>query len=535
MDFSSYADARSALEQNETSCEALVSSFLGVIEERNPFLNAFLAVDRDGALETARRLDEEIASGKMRPLTGLVLGVKDVINVEGAQTTCGSHMLENFISLYNATAVQRLVDAGVIIIGKLNCDEFAMGSSNENSYFGPVRNPADTDHVPGGSSGGSAAAVAAGMCHVALGTDTGGSIRQPAALTGIVGLKPTYGRVSRFGLVAYASSFDVIGPMARTIEDAAAVLGVMAGHDPKDSTSAPVEVPDYELDRDEDLSGVTVGIPKEYVGEGLDGGIRAKLDRAVERLKSRGASIRDVTLPHTPYGIATYYILATAEASSNLARYDGVRYGHRADEAAVRKELEEDQRQLEEALETATASGDGAAIEGAQKQLDLLDSPLQRLYSQTRAEGFGPEVRRRIMLGTYVLSSGYYDAYYNRAQRVRKLISSDFESAFEDVDVLLTPATPAPAFKLGEKVDDPLEMYLSDVYTVRTENREPRTENREPRTENREPRTENREQPDTGHRMLKRSRRKVQTLPPSSCRRLSRPMPCLKRSARASR
>jgi aspartyl-tRNA(Asn)/glutamyl-tRNA(Gln) amidotransferase subunit A len=466
MPRSSYAEDRSALERNETSCESLVSSFLEDIESRNGELNAYLHVGADEALQRAGTLDDEIASGLWRPLTGLVLGVKDVICVKGVQTTCGSRMLESFESLFTATAVDRLVEAGAIVIGKLNCDEFAMGSSNENSYFGPVRNPAHPDYVPGGSSGGSAAAVAAGLCHVALGTDTGGSIRQPASLSGVVGLKPTYGRVSRFGLVAYASSFDVIGPMANSVEDCAAVLKVMAGHDKRDSTSAPVEVPAYDGSANGDLSGMLIGLPEEYLQEGLDDGIRVIFDETVEVLQQKGAKIQPVSLPHTRFGIATYYILATAEASSNLARYDGVRYGYRADESSVRAELDDETRTLELAVEEARAGGDERQVDELVDQLDGLDSPLQRLYSQTRSEGFGPEVRRRIMLGTYVLSSGYYDAYYGRAQRVRRLISDDFKAAFEQVDALLTPATPTPGFKIGEKIDDPLEMYLSDVYTV---------------------------------------------------------------------
>ncbi len=440
MRYPTYAAARLALEQNETSCEALVSSFLAVIEAENEALNIFLSVDAEGALERAHELDQERAEGHLRPLTGLVMGIKDVICIQGQQATCGSRMLEGFTSLYDATAVDRLRKAGAVFIGKLNCDEFAMGSSNENSYFGPVRNPHDPAYVPGGSSGGSAAAVAAGMCHATLGTDTGGSIRQPAAFCGVVGLKPTYGRVSRLGLVAFASSFDAIGPFAHSVEDVAVVLQAMAGVDPWDSTSAPVAVPDYTIPLNAGVSGLRIGLPQEYYAEGLDAGIRAVLDAQVMALKAAGAEIQEVSLPLTRYGIATYYILTTAEASSNLARYDGVRYGHRADIQAVRRAWEADP--------------------------DAEDALLQRWYAQTRAEGFGPEVKRRIMLGTYVLSAGYYDAYYGKAQQVRTLIRQDFERVFEEVDLLLTPATPTPAFKLGSKTQDPLEMYLSDVYTV---------------------------------------------------------------------
>ena len=439
MTYRTYADARAALERHETSCHALVSSFLRRIEARNDELNAFLEVDAEGALDRARSLDAEHAEGRLRPLAGLVLGVKDVIALHDRQLTCSSRMLASFVSLFDATAAARLLDAGAIPIGKLNCDEFAMGSSNENSAFGPVRHPDDPAYVPGGSSGGSAAAVAAGLCHAALGTDTGGSIRQPAALCGVVGLKPTYGRVSRLGLVAYASSFDCMGPLTHSVEDAAALLEVMAGVDPWDSTSAPEPVPDYRAAIGRSVEGLRVGLPGEYYTDGLDDGVREHVGRAAAALEAAGAELRPISLPHTRYGIATYYILATAEASSNLARYDGVRYGHRADLDAVRR--------------AHADADDGEAL-------------LERFYSQTRAEGFGPEVKRRIMLGTYVLSAGYYDAYYRKAQQVRALIRRDFERAWEQVDVLLTPATPAPAFKIGEKTADPLEMYLSDIYTV---------------------------------------------------------------------
>ncbi|MDX1548494.1 MAG: Asp-tRNA(Asn)/Glu-tRNA(Gln) amidotransferase subunit GatA [Rhodothermales bacterium] len=436
MPHPTFADARRALENDETSCEALVSSFLERIEADDGRLNAFIDVDDEGALHHARYLDAQRARGQDRPLAGLVLGVKDVLCIKNRRVTAGSKMLADFESLYDATVIERLREAGAIFIGKTNCDAFAMGSSNENSHFGPVKNPLDEARVPGGSSGGSAAAVAAGMCHAALGTDTGGSIRQPAAFCGVVGLKPTYGRVSRYGLVAYASSLDCIGPLGHSVEDVAVLLGTLAGADPNDATSAPVAVPDYRKALTGSVEGVRIGLPKEYFADGLDDGIRQRIEAVVEGLKARGAEVREVSMPHTAYGIATYYVLATAEASSNLARYDGVRYGYRADEEAVRERLEEG------------------------------ESLLERLYTQTRTEGFGTEVKRRIMLGTYVLSSGYYDAYYGRAQRVRTLIRSDFDRAFESVDVLLTPATPTPPFALGSKTDDPLAMYLSDVYTV---------------------------------------------------------------------
>jgi aspartyl-tRNA(Asn)/glutamyl-tRNA(Gln) amidotransferase subunit A len=466
MEYKTFAEAHQALDQGETSCEALVSSFLERIEAKNEELNAFIEVDRDGALNHARYLDSQRERGNARPLAGLILGVKDTICIRNQTVTCGSRMLADFTSLYDATAIQRLRDAGAIFIGKTNCDEFAMGSSNENSHFGPVRNPADPDRVPGGSSGGSAAAVAAGFCHAALGTDTGGSVRQPAAHCGVVGLKPTYGRVSRYGLVAFASSFDVIGPMGRSVEDVATLLNTIAGQDEKDSTSAPVEVPDYTKALTGDVAGLHIGLPEEYFADGLDAEIRQMIEARVDQLREAGATVKEVSLPHADYGIATYYILATAEASSNLARYDGIRYGHRADLEQTRQAIREDKQALESELATAESDGNDARVTELQAELDEQNSVLEHLYVMSRSEGFGDEVKRRIMLGTYVLSSGYYDDYYEKAQRVRTLIRNDFDRAFDEVDVLLTPATPTPAFELGSKTDDPLEMYLSDVYTV---------------------------------------------------------------------
>ncbi|CAN5465460.1 amidase family protein [soil metagenome] len=451
MDSLSFSAARRALDAGETTVERLVRECLARIEARNGDLNAFLFTDRDGALEAARKLDARVSAGEtLPPLAGMTVGVKDTICVLGMPTTCASRMLENYRPLFDATAVARLRDAGAIILGKLNCDEFAMGSSSETSYFGPVRNPINGEYVPGGSSGGSAAAVAAGMCHVALGSDTGGSIRQPAAFCGVVGLKPTYGRVSRFGLVAFASSFDTLGPLAHTISDIAAVMDVIAGPDQNDSTSAPVPVSERGFRSaltggpEELIAGLRVGLPREYFGEGLDLSIRTAVEERAEALEAGGASVVEVSLPHTEYGIAAYYVLTTAEASSNLARYDGVRFGHRADDSEVRRSV---------AMERENAGSSEESV-------------VERMYSQTRTEGFGTEVKRRIMLGTFVLSSGYYDAYYDRAQRVRTLIRQDFEHAFAKVDVLMSPASPTPPFLVGEKTEDPLAMYLSDVYTV---------------------------------------------------------------------
>jgi len=467
MEYPTYAETRRALDAGETTCEAVVSSCLDQIDAHDDEINAFTTVDRDGALNHARYLDSQRERGNPRPLAGLVLGVKDNICIRGYPVTCGSRMLEDFSSLYDATVIKRLREAGAIFIGKTNCDEFGMGSSNETSHFGPVRNPLDRERVPGGSSGGSAAAVAAGMCHAALGSDTGGSVRQPSAFCGLVGLKPTYGRVSRYGLVAYASSFDVIGPMARSAEDVATLLNVLAGEDPNDSTSAPVDVPNYSDALTGDVEGLRVGLPKEYVAvDGLDPDIREMVEGTVEQLEARGASVEEVSLPHTEYGIGTYYLLATAEASSNLARYDGVRYGHRADLEETKRDVRERRQRLKNQLSTARTQGDDARATELEAQLEEEQDTLDALYTRTRTEGFGDEVKRRIMLGTYALSAGYYDKYYEKAQRVRTLIRNDFDRAFEEVDVLATPTTPTPPFRLGEKTDDPLEMYLNDIYTV---------------------------------------------------------------------
>jgi aspartyl-tRNA(Asn)/glutamyl-tRNA(Gln) amidotransferase subunit A len=420
------ASVRAALQARKISARELTSDFYARIDKRNPELNAFLTLSPERAFAQADRMDAAIArSEDLPPLAGVPLAVKDVISTKGIRTTCGSKILEHYVPPYDATAVERLEKAGAVILGKTNCDEFAMGSSNENSAYGPVRNPIAPYRVPGGSSGGSAAAVAGGLAVVALGTDTGGSIRQPGAYCGIPALMPTYGRVSRYGLIAFASSLDRIGPFATTSDDAAMVMSIIAGRDENDSTSASVQVDDYAAEIAKPLSGVRIGIPEDYFGEGLDGEVREKVQAGIALLERLGCKRIPLHMPHTDYAIATYYIIATAEASSNLARYDGVRYGLR--------------------------------VPGA---------TLAEMYRRTRERGFGAEVKRRIMLGTYALSAGYYDAYYLRAQKVRSLIARDFSDAFQKVDAIITPTAPTPAFRLGEKTADPLQMYLADIYTV---------------------------------------------------------------------
>jgi aspartyl-tRNA(Asn)/glutamyl-tRNA(Gln) amidotransferase subunit A len=418
---------RSSIARGERTAMAVAESFYSTIEKEDPAIGAYLTLSRDRALSKAAQIDNLVSKGKpLPPLAGVPVGIKDVMVTRGIRSTAGSKILENYIPPYDCTAVARLEEAGAVILGKMNCDEFAMGSSNENSAYRPVHNPRDRSRVPGGSSGGSAAAVAAGMAVATLGSDTGGSIRQPASFCGVVGLMPTYGRVSRYGLIAFASSLDHIGPLTNTVNDAALILRTIAGRDPMDSTSADLPVPDYVADLDRPIQGLRLGVAKEYFGEGLDPEVRSAVENTIQKLASLGCEVIPVSLPHTEYAIPTYYLVATAEASANLARFDGVRYGHR----------------------TANARS------------------LSEMYRRSRDEGFGAEVKRRIMLGTYALSAGYYDAYYLKAQRVRTLLTRDFEEAFQKVDAIITPTSPTAAFKLGEKADDPLAMYLADIYTV---------------------------------------------------------------------
>jgi len=429
MDFNqTLCSLRDQLTCGDLSSEALVTHYLDRVDTVNPALNALIHVDREHSLAQARAADQALASdpdAKSKPLIGVPIALKDNIAHTGQPLTCASGILSSFVAPYDATVVKKLKDAGAVLMGRANLDEFAMGSSTENSSRGVTHNPWHADHIPGGSSGGSAAAVSAGLCSGALGSDTGGSIRQPASFCGCVGLKPSYGRVSRYGLTAFASSLDQIGPLARDVRDAATILNVIAGHDERDSTSVPQEAPDFAAHLGQDVKGLRIGLPKEYFVGGLEPEVKSAVETAVAQFESLGAEVVEVSLPHTEYAVATYYIICTAEASANLARFDGIRYGSRVDGK----------------------------------------DPVE-LYSKTRGAGFGSEVKRRIILGTYVLSSGYYDAYYLRAQKVRTLIRQDFEKAFEKVDLLLTPTVPSPAFKVGEKSMDPLQMYLTDIFTI---------------------------------------------------------------------
>jgi aspartyl-tRNA(Asn)/glutamyl-tRNA(Gln) amidotransferase subunit A len=423
----SIAVLREGITSGSISAVQLAEEYYARIAVHNPLLNVYLSLTREQALEQAALIDLAAAKGDaLGRLAGIPVGVKDVLVMQGAPATAGSAILKDYLPPYDATAVARLKTAGAVVLGKINCDEFAMGSSNENSAYGPVRNPADTERVPGGSSGGSAAAVAANLAVATLGTDTGGSIRQPASFCGVVGVLPTYGRVSRYGLIAFASSLDRVGPFAGNVRDAAEMLGVLAGYDINDSTSAPLPVADYAAESDKDVKGLRIGIPEEYFGEGLDPEVRAAVETGIDQLRDAGCIIKRISLKHTKYAVPVYYLIATAEASANLARFDGVRYGYRSRQA----------------------------------------TNLSSMYRLSREEGFGPEVKRRILLGTYALSAGYYDAYYKKAQQVRRLLAEEFLAAFAEVDAIVTPTAPTAAFRLGEKTDDPLAMYLADIYTV---------------------------------------------------------------------
>lgn len=427
MPFYTVKELSELLSQKKLSSLEITQDYLKTIKENQTRLNAFITIAEEEAIAQARAADALRNQGKAGVLTGLPIAQKDIFCTKGIKTSCGSKMLDSFISPYDAHVVEQFNKAGMVMLGKLNMDEFAMGSSNENSFYGPVRNPWNTDYIPGGSSGGSSAAVAAGLTPVATGTDTGGSIRQPAAMTGVTGLKPTYGRVSRFGMVAFASSLDQAGLLAHTAEDCALLLQVMAGRDERDSTSCDLPVPDYTADLNQPLKGLRIGLPKEYFAiEGVDPAVVAAVEQALKEYERMGATLVEISLPHSSYALQAYYVIAPAECSSNLSRFDGVRYGYRCEDPK-----------------------------------DLVD-----LYARSRGEGFGAEVKRRIMIGTYVLSSGYYDAYYRKAQQVRRLISQDFIEAFKNVDVIMGPTAPTPAFKIGEKGDNPVAMYLSDIYTL---------------------------------------------------------------------
>jgi aspartyl-tRNA(Asn)/glutamyl-tRNA(Gln) amidotransferase subunit A len=422
-----FSELRESILSGRIKAAELARTYYERIEQINGSLNIYLSLTRDRALEQAAKVDEAAAKGDpLGPLAGIPVGIKDVLVMRGAPATAGSRILKGYEPPYDATAVSKLEAAGAVLLGKLNCDEFAMGSSNENSAYGPVRNPVDPDRVPGGSSGGSAAAVAANMAVATLGSDTGGSIRQPASFCGVVGVLPTYGRVSRYGLIAFASSLDRVGPFTANVRDAATVLSVIAGHDERDATSSTAPVAEYASESDKGAEGLRIGVPEEYFADGLDPEVREQIEKGIASLNNAGCRVKPISLPHTRYAIPTYYLVATAEASANLARFDGVRYGYRSPSSAT----------------------------------------LSEMYSHSRDGGFGAEVKRRIMLGTYALSAGYYDAYYLKAQKVRRLLAQEFLQAFAEVDAIVTPTAPTPAFKLGEKSGDPLAMYLADIYTV---------------------------------------------------------------------
>jgi aspartyl-tRNA(Asn)/glutamyl-tRNA(Gln) amidotransferase subunit A len=421
-------ELQNLIRAGEATSSDIVQSVFERIDEVEGRVHSYITLMKENAFAEAARADQDIKAGKIKALTGIPIALKDIVCTKGFLTTCGSHILHNYMPPYDATVVEKLKEAGAVFTGKTNMDEFAMGSSTETSYFGITRNPWDLDRIPGGSSGGSAAAVAADECIASIGSDTGGSIRQPAALCGVVGMKPTYGRVSRYGLIAFASSLDQIGPFTKDVEDCAIMMNAIAGYDPRESTSVPMAVPDYTEFLPRGIDGWKVGIPKEYFIEGIDPDVSEAMQRVITTIEGLGATCVGISLPHTEYCLAVYYIIAPAEASSNLARYDGVKYGFRSQDSS-----------------------------------DLLD-----MYKKTRSAGFGAEVKRRIMIGTYALSSGYYDAYYKKASQVRALIKRDFEDAFTRCDAILTPTSPTPAFKIGEKMDDPLQMYLSDIFTIST-------------------------------------------------------------------
>ena len=462
MTIQTIAEAREKILAGEITLRDLVEGYKSTIEATNEEVNAYVYLDYDSAFEQADVIQKKVEKGEAGALVGAVMGIKDVICERGKPTTCASNILENFESVYDATVIERLHAEDAILIGRLNMDEFAMGSTNEYSRYGAAKNPHDTTKVTGGSSGGSAAAVAAGMANATLGSDTGGSIRQPASYCGVVGLKPTYGRVSRFGLVAYASSFDSIGPFGNSVEDVATVLETIAGFDERDNTCASVKKDDYVDAVHNPIKKIKIGVPEALFGEGLDSEINSSIKEILSKLEADGAELVPIELPHSKYALATYYILATAEASSNLARFDGIRYGHRADKNEMLDELKSE----EEVLKQTIKSAEGDDLVALQLELDKMDAPLTRLYKKSRTEGFGVEVKRRIMLGTYVLSAGYYDAYYGKAQRVRRLIKEDFTNAFKDVDVIVTPTAPTTAFDIGSELNDPVQMYLNDVYTI---------------------------------------------------------------------
>jgi len=462
LSFSDFSQIQESIAAGDITLPEIVKQYITNIEQHNDTINAVVSIDEEAALSRAKEIQKRIEDDSAGKLAGMVVGVKDLICERGKQATCASNILSNFESVYDATVIERLRDEDAILLGRLNMDEFAMGSSTENAIYGPTHNPADTSKVAGGSSGGSAAAVAADFCTASLGSDTGGSIRQPASYCGVVGLKPTYGRVSRHGLIAFASSFDCIGPLTNSVKDAATILETIAGADPNDNTSSSRAVPNYSQFAESPDSNIRIGVPEEYFGDGLDDEIREGIQDKLSELEQSGAELVPIHLPHMKYSIATYYILATAEASSNLARYDGIRYGHRADI----KDVEEDLKSEREAIQEQIKKADGDKKMELADQLEEMDSSLIRLYKKSRTEGFGAEVKRRIMLGTYVLSAGYYDAYYAKAQKVRRLLKQDFTEAFDDVDVIVSPTAPTTAFDLGANEDNPVQMYLNDIYTT---------------------------------------------------------------------